>query len=277
MQREYQPAKILTYKTVADLVGAFPETQEHYEKNGVILLEDCGIEFDEAFIAATAFPPNWKKIGTVNGITLSPIVFSDGTFHRTQNPLCAFIKDDASLLKLYSELLRLELGFKLLVREALPAFRNIKWYNCTFRFTKTENEPPHLDFFGGGAPFAPKDRLRRLKFFLNVDTRPRVWNVGPTLQDLLAFSKVALARPLPDDLNVLCARLYEAGALNDTPMVRVEIPPRGVVFANGSTVVHQIVFGNRMVGLEGAVRLGGGALSAASEWEDVKRWIAGAG
>jgi hypothetical protein len=223
------------------------------------------------------FPPNWKKIGTVNGITLPPIVLRDGAFHRTQNPLCAVVKDDASLLKLYSELLRIELGFKLLVREALPAFRNIEWYNCTFRFTKTENEPPHLDNFGGGAPFAPKDRLRRLKFFLNVDAQPRIWNVGPTLQDVLAFSKLPLERPLPDDLNVLCARLYESGALNDTPMVRVEIPPRGVVFANGSTVVHQVVYGNRMVGLEGVVREIGAALTPASEWEDVKRWIAEAG
>jgi hypothetical protein len=87
---------------------------------------------------------------------------------------------------------------------------------------------------------------------------------------------VALERPLPEDLNVLCARLYEAGALEDTPMVRVEIPPRGVVFANGSTVVHQVVFGNRMVGLEGAVRDSGAGLTPAAEWEDVKRWLVAA-
>lgn len=267
-----QPAPILRYKSAADMVAAHPEPSDHYEAHGAILLEDCGLLYDEAFVHRLVFPPEWKKLGSVNGLTVPPIVYVQGEFRKTQNPLCLMIKEDWMLLKTYSELLRLETGFKLLVADLFPRYRNIAWGNCTFRFTRTENEGPHLDVFNQGRPL--RQRLPRLKFFLNVDSKPRIWNVGPTLADVLRQSDGALGTALPDDVNVLNDRINGSGLLEKCSYVRVEIPPRGIVFANGATVVHQVLFGERMVALEGFAAHG---RQAPSEWDLLETWIRDAG
>jgi hypothetical protein len=277
MHPDIQPAKVLRYADPAAMSAAYPEPNLHYEHGGVILLEQCGIGFDDEFVSTIRFPAQWKKIGTANDITVPPIVYHDGKYMRTQNPLCGAIADDRILLKVYSELLRIELGFKLLVANVLPSYRNITWQNCTFRFTKTGVEPAHLDSFDGGQPLPEKFHVPRLKIFLNIDSQPRVWNVGPTLPDLLRHSEGKLGSPLPTDLNVLCARINESGVLKDVPMERVEIPPRGVIFANGATVLHQVVYGNRMVCLEGFVPKACLQLTSMCEWDQVADWIRTAG
>ncbi len=277
MHPDFHPARILRYASPAEMSEAYPATSLHYENGGVILLENCGIGFDEEFISSLSFPSRWKKIGTANDITVPPLVLRDGRYVRTQNPLCAAIPDDRILLKVYSELLRIELGFKLLVSDVLPSYRNIAWQNCTFRFVKTEEEPAHLDSFDGGQPLPPRFHVPRLKLFLNIDSKPRVWNVGPTLPDILRFSEGSLGSPLPTDLNVLCARINESGILKDMPMERVEIPSRGIVFANGATVLHQVVSGNRMVCLEGFVPKTCLQVTSTCEWELVQGWIETAG
>jgi Methyl-accepting chemotaxis protein (MCP) signalling domain len=277
METDCPTANIRRYGNSLEMREAFPGPSVHYEKNGVILLERSDIEFDHAFIGALSFPQGWKKIGTVNGITDPPIVFHKGKFDRTQSPLCSLCPDDWMLLKVYSELLRLELGFKLLVTQIFPSYSTVEWSNCTFRFVKTENEAPHLDSFSGGEPFDEKDKLPRLKFFLNVDSKSRVWNVGPALPDILKASRGSLGRRLPSDLNVLCTLINSSGILSTMPMVRVEIPPGGIVFANGATVLHQIVYGHRMVCVEGFVPKSSLQPSSICEWDNVQQWIAEAG
>jgi hypothetical protein len=270
-------ASIRRYRDSLEMRRAYPGSSVHYEKNGVILLEDSGIAFDDAFIRALTFPPNWKKIGTVDGITTVPLVYQGGKFVRTQSPLCAGMPDDLMLLKIYSELVRLELGFKLLITQIFPPYSTALWGNCMFRFTRTENEAPHLDIFVEGKPFQETQKNPRLKFFLNVDSVPRVWNVGPTLPDILKASRGALGKRLPSDLNVLCSRINDSRILEQMPVVRVEIPPRGIVFANGSTVLHQVIYGERMVSLEGWVPRASLQSSSVCEWDLVRQWVAQAG
>ena len=274
MSEAYAPTKILRYRTAAEMIAAHPVPSDHYHANGVVLLEDSGLDYDVDFVSRLTFPPEWKKYGTVNGLTLPPLVWSQGALRRTQNPLCQLIRDDAMLMKTYSELLRIETGFKLLVNDLFPAYRNIDWRNCTFRFTRTENEVPHVDSFKDGKPFAPASQKPRVKFFLNVDTQPRIWNVGPTLPDLLKHSGGVLGTTLPNDVNMVCHQVNFSGLMKDVPSVRVEIPPRGIVFANGATVVHQVVFGLRMVALEGFVPR---ECVPTSEWDHLPGWIEAAG
>jgi hypothetical protein len=277
MQTDCPIAAIRRYRDPTEMRRAFPGSSVHYEDHGVILLEESGIAFDDAFIGSLTFPPEWKKIGTANEITTMPIVYHEGKFIRTRNPLGAVLRDDRMLLKTYSELLRLELGFKLLVTQIFPPYSTVDWENCTFRFTNTQNEDAHLDSFDGGRPFPEIGKRPRLKFFLNVDSAPRIWNVGPTLPDILKASQGALGARLPSDLNVLCHRVNASGILKEMPTVRVEIPPRGIVFANGATVLHQVVFGQRMVSLEGFVPKSSLQPSSVCEWDNVGRWITEAG
>lgn len=277
MHPDCQPAKLLRYADAQAMSSAYPEPNLHYEHGGVILLEKGGIGFDEEFVQSLRFPSQWKKIGTANDITVPPLVYHDGKYFRTQNPLCKAIPDDRILLKVYSELLRIEMGFKLLVSNVLPSYRNITWANCTFRLTRTEAEPAHLDSFDGGKALPEQFHVPRLKLFLNIDSEPRVWNVGPTLPDLLRYSEGKLGSPLPTDLNMLCAKINDSGIVNDVPMERVEIPPGGVIFANGATVLHQVVYGNRMVCLEGFVPKTCLQMSSMCEWDDAINWIKAAG
>jgi hypothetical protein len=115
--------------------------------------------------------------------------------------------------------------------------------------------------------------LLRLKFFFNVDTESRVWNIGPSLPELLRHWGKRLGPNLPVDLNMVCHRINESGLLSDVPMTRVEIPPGGIVFANGATVVHQVLYGRRMVALEGFVPRKGLGLDP----DDLMRWIESGG
>lgn len=277
MDSNYNPTGILTYKDPAAMIEAFPQPLIHYENDGAILLEDCGFEFDQAFLSTIVFPPEWKKIGSFNHLTVAPLVYRDGAFVRTHNPLCGLIDDDRLLLATYAALLRLELSFKLLFAQVFPTYDNVQWKNCMFRFTATRDEPPHLDYFNNGNPFAVEFRQPRLKIFLNVDTEARIWHVGPTLRDLLKYSREYLAPALPSDLNVLCALIFRSGALDHCPLVKVAIPPRGAIFANGATVVHQVVYGNRMVSLEGTMPSTSLFSSAGSEWDNLKLWLREAG
>ena len=277
MDSDYKPADILIYKNPSEMINAFPEPVVHYENDGVILLEDCGLKFDESYISIITFPPGWKKVGTNEHITAAPIIYKEGTFLRTHNPLCQLINDDRLLLKIYSEFLRIELSFKLLISEVFPTYRKIEWDNCTFRFTETRDEDTHLDSFYDGRPFPVDWQMPRLKLFLNVDSQARIWNIGPRLKDVLRFSKDILGSTLPSDLNVLCTLINKSGALDVCPRVKLEIPPRGIVFANGSTVVHQVVYGNRVIGLEGFMPSTSLFTSTGSEWDKLGPWIREAG
>ncbi len=274
MAEQPAPVPILRFRNVQEMIQAYPGTRDHYQAHGAILLEDAGLEYDHEFVHRLTFPPGWKKFGTVNFLTVPPVVFAEGGFKRTQNPLGQMIKEDAMLLKTYSELLRLEMGFKLLIMELFASYRQIHWVNCTFRFTHTENEPPHVDVFNEGRPFAAEHKLPRLKFFLNVDSEPRVWNVGSSLPEVLKHSRGAFGRSLPADVNMVCDIINKSGILTQFPVTRVEIPPGGIVFANGATVVHQVLFGRRMVALEALMPRFN---VEASEWDCIGDWITQAG
>ncbi|MCX7135205.1 MAG: hypothetical protein NTW47_00715 [Proteobacteria bacterium] len=56
-----------------------------------------------------------------------------------------------------------------------------------------------------------------------------------------------------------------------------EIPPRGIVFANASTVAHQVIYGNRVVELDGFMPRATLYSPYGSEWDKVEGWIKTAG
>lgn len=94
---------------------------------------------------------------------------------------------------------------------------------------------------------APKTRV---KIFLNLDAVDRVWRVGPTLPDFLKISRGVLPDVLPADLNTLNYLIDRIGNAERCAAVEVRIPPGGAVIANGATVGHEIVYGNRMAAIE---------------------------
>ena len=274
---DYHPTDILTYASVPEMVAAHPTPITHYENDGAILLADCGFEFDAEFHQNLTFPRKWKKIGSLNSIMKTPVRVMNGSFVKTENPLWNTVDDERMMLFMYSEFLKIELSFKNLVGKVFPGYGSVNWGNCTFRYTPTRTEDIHFDVFHEGKPFPISLHIPRVKLFLNVDAEPRIWNVGPRLRDVLRYAGHRLPTPIFTDINVLSMAINKSGILEDCPLQKIEIPQRGVIFANGSTVVHQVVYGNRAVGLEGHLPLESLYSADANEWENVAWWIRNAG
>ncbi len=120
----------------------------------------------------------------------------------------------------------------------------------TLRFCPTTEEGLHFDTFKVGESGAFKRGVRAFKLFLNVDKKPRVWRIGPALADFITINQHHLPNPCPDDVNTFCYVVDKLGLLDNCETRQVEIPPGGMVIANGTSIAHEVVSGDRMVCLE---------------------------
>lgn len=247
-----QIAPVIRYQTVKDFVASQPKAQEHYDNSSVLLIDDAKIKYDADFFSRIELPKEYKKIGTNDGVTLSPFIISGLNLVRNpKNPLTKFIKDDLLLSKLVYEFFSLDVQMRKLLNATFPGFQRARSYNCTFRLCPTRSEGLHYDYFLKGAALDPRYRKQtRIKIFLNVDSVSRVWRVGPTLKNYLAGFSDVLPDELPADLNTLNFFLDRIGFVEKCEATTVEIPPGGAIIANGATVAHEVVYGNRMVALE---------------------------
>jgi len=222
---------------------------EHYENNGVVVIPFMPIRFDIDFFQAITFPPECKKIGTANGIDRSAIrregmeIKIDPQHILVQmfgNPILAIYAQQQ--IASFNDQLRN--GLRLL----FPHYHPLMETNITWRLTETRHEPIHLDTFLGGAPTHPEAKNEhRLKFFINIDSMARQWRVSHDTPGVLKACRSMLPDALPDDINVLNNILYQEGVLNELPYHSVAFPTMSAVFANGESVVHQVIFGRRMV------------------------------
>ncbi len=244
-------APLIRYATLAEFVASQPDAQAQYENSAVLLIDDAQVSYDSDFFSKITLPSKFKKIGTVDGVTLSPYIMEEaGLVRNPGNPLTKVVRDDVLLAKLVYEFYSLDIQMRKMAAAMFPGFRRAS-YNCTFRLVPTRAEGLHFDYFLNGAPLdARKADQTRIKIFLNVDDAPRVWRVGPTLKEYLMNSKDSLPDALPADLNTLTFLLDRIGYVEKCDAVTVEIPPGGAVIANGATVAHEIVYGNRMIAIE---------------------------
>lgn len=244
-------APIFHYASRLELIRNLTEVQLLYQDNSVILLEDAGFSFDREFFSVVELPEKYKKIGTYNGVTLTPYVLKDRKLVRNkENLLSSIIKQDNFLSKLVYEFRNLEIQMQGLVESAFPKLKAGLNSNCTFRLFPTREEGLHFDYFSKGKPMGSNASKTRLKIFFNLDNADRVWRVGPTLPDFLRISRGVLPDCLPEDLNTLNFLIDRVGDVERCASVEVRIPPGGAVITNGATVAHEIVYGNRMTAIE---------------------------
>lgn len=273
-------AAVSQYETVAELIAAQPDPEIQYNSGNALILSDAGITYDAAFFERIELPEKYRKIGTINGVTKTPYrMKGDGLIRNPDNMLSSIIKKDAVLGKLVYEFGHIETGLHKLVGIIFPTFDFRKLTNCTFRLYPSRNEGLHFDYFMKGAPYHTQQLdLTRVKIFLNIDSKNRIWHLGPTLKEYLRCAKDVLPGTLPADLNVLCYLIDKIGYLENCDVRTVEIPPGGAVIANGSTVAHEVVFGDRMAAIEATGFNTQPQFSEASrERMEVRRWIQEAG
>lgn len=225
---------------------------EHYENLGVIVVPFMPIVFDAGLFQSLAFPIEWKKIGTQNGIE-EPVFRRDGTTlaDREDHPFRRLQMGTEWASYLQSQVASFNWQLRRGLQVLFPAYHSLQDVNITWRMTETIEEGMHLDVFGNGAPTPPAARLaHRIKVFVNVDNEPRQWRTSFDLPGVLDKCRERLPAELPDDLNVVNDILDKLGLLKDLPYHDLAYPPMSAVICNGEAVAHEVVFGQRVVGAE---------------------------
>lgn len=93
----------------------------------------------------------------------------------------------------------------------------------SWRFTVTKNEPLHFDVY------AERVRTPVIRIFLNLDDKPRVWDIGP----------------LDDGSDGYMNAEYRARVLLHATPKRFEFPPGSAWMVDSRRVAHAIIFGRR--------------------------------
>lgn len=95
----------------------------------------------------------------------------------------------------------------------------------SWRYTVTKDEPLHFD------TYAERVTTPVLRLFVNLDTEPRVWDVGP-----ISYSEKDRGTFDP---------VYKANVIKDVPVERVEFPPGSAWVVESYRVAHAIIHGRR--------------------------------
>jgi len=240
-------------ETFGDYARAYGNAlAEHHESHGVIVVPFMPIECDLDFLQSISFPPEWKKIGTANGIEES-IYERDGASLRVRQDH-PFIQLDMGVEQacyLQSQIASFNAQLRRGLSVLFPAYHSLKEANITWRLTETIEEGMHLDTFGGGQPLGPQYKvLNRVKIFLNIDSEPRRWRTSFDLPAVLSRCQDELPMELPDDVNVVNDVIDKFGVLKSLPYHSLSYPTMSAVISNAEAVCHEVVYGRRVVGGE---------------------------
>ena len=253
---------------------------EHYESNGVIVVPSVPIAFDAEYFQGISFTEDLKKsLGTVNGIEKSTITRDGKDF--TVNESHPFVQLFGDVL-VATYVQRQVAAFNARLRQGLsilfPRYLSLEEANITWRLTETYEEGLHVDVFAKGAPLPPAARsLHRLKVFINIDSVPRRWRTSLDLAGVLRACRGTLPDELPDDLNVVNDIVDKFDVLSSLPCHHIAYPTMSAVIANGETVSHEVVWGQRLVAGEFFCRAEDMLNPDKHSHRNLRRWLEDAG
>jgi hypothetical protein len=216
-----------------------------YEQDKVILFPSFPVPADLDYLAQVSLPEDFKKIGLVSGIC-QPLVScwsAETKDFVIKNRLFETGLPPVEVIYLHQQICQIFQHLMDHVPKLFPRYRFMENAgNITFRFCPTRDEGMHIDSFPGTS------RIHRVKLFVNFDTEPRQWRVSCSSFDLIQRLRRQLPDPLPDNMNEVNRLLN--GLIAEVPAHEVHFPRLSCVLANGETVAHQVVYGNRMVAFE---------------------------
>jgi len=241
------------HESFGEYARAYGDTiAEHYENNGVVVLPCMPIQFDREFIRGLEFPPQWKKIGTGNGIDRPVFVRRAGGLEFDGNhPLVQRFGQSETAIYAQEQIASFNAQLRRGLSQLFPRYFSMQEGNITWRLTETVEEGLHFDVFRGGVPLDPAGKsLHRVKLFINIDDEPRQWRTSHDMPAVLKAGRGVLPDELPDDVNVACDLIDKFGVLKALPAHELAYPTMSAVFANGETLAHEVVYGRRVVGVE---------------------------
>lgn len=157
----------------------------------------------------------------------------------TYGPISQGVEDETR--KLAEQVNRIFLGL-------LPSFAPVRFAHQSLRNMITGPEPMHFDTYGGETKVAA---------FVNVSEVPRIYNVGPSFEQLVAEQPKVMQEVIKecegnlDDLSYcIRGRTMESKPPigKDCPRHRAELAPGSVWFFNPKTVSHEVVYGEGAAG-----------------------------
>ena len=240
-------------ETFGDYARAYGNAlAEHHESHGVIVVPFMPIDCDLDFLQSISFPPEWKKIGTANGIEES-IYERDGASLRVRqdHPFIQLGMGIEQACYLQSQIASFNAQLRRGLSVLFPAYHSLKEANITWRLTETIEEGMHFDVFGQGAPLgAEHKQVHRVKIFINIDSEPRRWRTSLDLPAVLDTCRDQLPMELPDDVNVVNDVIDKFGVLKNLPYHEFAYPTMSAVISNSEVIAHEVVYGRRVVGGE---------------------------
>ena len=218
----------------------------HYEAGDIVLLDHSPFSVDFEVLNRVSFPAGRAHQKLTDKFLTYP------KLHRREVRRLfreAFGSDVFLYRRFRREVKRLSGELRRFAWTIAPSYRFLK-QGVSWRLTPTGPEGLHVDYF------SRTDDLHYFRIFINVDRQPRVWTVGPRLQDLIErFAKEAsLAELTSAPSNKVCHRL------NKLVFDRINAQPRSAMdrhtvrFAPGDVWLcetrlnsHEIFSGHRLV------------------------------
>lgn len=229
--------------THRDHLGSPDDVVDAYEDGRVVLFESFKPDVDLRWIRSLDFPPT-DHHGAKKAKPKAVLVPLEKSTY-VKHVLSHFFPGDLKSARRYQEeYRRLTAQVRQFVRYTFPGYKVTDDTGNTWRFTPTENEDLHYDSYG-----YTESEDHAVRLFLNLDDRPRVWNVSHRAQDFIADRGIDLKLKA---LSQLHPNLFN-GALNakvlpqaQLPCHRVEFAPGALWLVNSQVVAHQVVYGRKM-------------------------------
>jgi len=222
------------------------ELKRHYEAGHIILLDHPPFEVDFDVLNRVSFPAGRLHQKLTDRFLAYP------KLHRPEVRRLffdAFGLDAPFYLRFRREVKRLSAALRGFLRDTFSSYRFLK-QGVSWRFTPTGPEGLHVDYF------RRPEELQYLRIFINVDRQPRVWTIGPPLEELIEryADEADLLELAGAPSNQVCHRL------NKRIFDKVNVQPRSamdrhiVSFAPGDVWLcetrlnsHEIFSGHRLV------------------------------
>ncbi len=218
----------------------------HYEAGDIILLGNPPFRIDFDLLNRISFPEGRSHQKLTDRFLTRPKLHRPEIRRLFQE---VFGFDILLYARFRREVQRLSDELRRFACLIAPSYRFLK-QGVSWRFTRTGPEGLHVDYF------RRTEDLHYLRIFINVDRQPRIWTVGPRLQDLIEryADEIGLRELVDRPSNEVCSRL------NKLVFDKINAQPRSAMdrhlvrFAPGDVWLcetrlnsHEIFSGHRLV------------------------------
>lgn len=216
---------------------------EWYEDNKLIIMPLWPLKADLDYLQDLTLPPSLAKTGSASGID-RPLYERQGQGLVSLNPITTLNANVAVQVYLRDQIAAIYGQLRKDLPQLFPRYK-MREANITFRFTPTASEGNlHLDVFQATTDF------HRIKLFINMDADYRFWNTSYDVYRVMEIYKDKFQDVACDiDRNTLNKLINDRIGMI-APRHAVHYPQLACVIGNGETVLHEVVSGNRMIGME---------------------------